>query len=251
MSESANNKEAFDTLQKSKNVSYANRWHPKTIPILESAVSRGLLSNIPKELKKNISYSLMYLQYLELQLKELNLHNVIITMLYKNYIITGTSIIEALFYHLLKSNNLWKQIDWGLENTVKSNEYVKDTVRYKIETQIYKKIEPVDGEMTFDSMIKKMEGKKLIHLSHKAYPYIKKLKSLRNKVHLQGNKDSSDTDWFNFNYIDYLWMKYTLYRLLTDASFINSDGSGIEFLKVNSDELESLKADVNKDKNES
>jgi hypothetical protein len=246
----SSNLEPFDTLQKSKNIPYSNRWHPKTVPVLESAVSRGLLSNMPRGMRKNIAYSLMYLQHMELQLKELNLHNVIITMLYKNFIITGTSIIEALFYHLLKSNGLWRQKEWELENIIKSNEFSKDLIKYKVETHMLKKIVPIDDEMNFDSMIKKMESKKLINLSHKAYPYIKKLKSLRNKVHLQINENSTDTDWFNFNYIDYLWMKYTLYRLLTDASFNNCEGSGIEFLKVNSDELESLKKDVNKDKDE-
>jgi len=165
-------------------------------------------------------------------------------MIYKNYIITGTSIIEGLFYYLLKSSGLWKQKEWELENVVKSNEYEKDSVKYKVETHMFKKIVSIDDEMNFDSMIKKMEAKKILSVGHKAYPYIKKLKRLRNKVHLQINEHPDDTDWYNFNYIDYLWMKYTLYRILTDKAFNNEIGQRINFLKCNNDEIKRLNDDM-------
>lgn len=234
----------FGTLEKENNICYKDRWSPNRVALFEDIISHGLLFKIPKNLKKNIAYSLQYIQYLELQLNELNLHSVIIAMIYKNYIITGTSIIEGLFCYLLKSNDLWKQKVWELDNVIKSNEYIQNTEKYKAEIHMYKKITPVDDEMNFDSMIKKMESKKILNIGHKAYPYIKKLKRLRNKVHLQINEHSDDTDWYNFNYIDYLWMKYTLYRILTDESFNNQTGRNIEFLKCDEGEILRLKADM-------
>lgn len=232
----------FGTLIRDNNIRYDDRWKPVPIARFEYLVSQGSLCNIPKELKKNIAYSLQYIQYIELQLHELNLHSVIITMLYKNYIITGVSIIEGLFYYLLKSTGNWKQREWELINTVKTNTYTQDGNDFKIENHIYKKIAMTDDEMTLDSMIKKIESKKLIDIPHNGFPYIKRLKRLRNKVHLQINEHPDDTDWYTFNYVDYLWMKYTLYRILTNSKFDNN-ADVIKFLKVDREELDRLRED--------
>ncbi|SHM92245.1 hypothetical protein SAMN02746066_03902 [Anaerosporobacter mobilis DSM 15930] len=237
----------FGTLEKDNDICYKGRWHPTAVPCFESILKEGLLSDMPKSLRKNIAYSLQYMQYLELQLDELNLHNVIITMIYKNYIITGTSIIEGIFCYLLKSSDLWKQKLWELDSVIKSNEYKQNSMKYKLETFIYKKIDPVDDEMNFDSMIKKMESKNILSLNHKAYPYIKKLKRLRNKVHLQINEHEDDTDWFNFNYIDYLWMRYVLHKVLTDDAFKNKSGKYIDFIKCNHEEIEQLNNDIKRE----
>ena len=99
---------AFGTLIRENNIINADRWKPISVSQFEIFVSQGSLCNMPRELKKNIVYSLQYIQYIELQLQELNLHSIITTMLYKNYIITGVSIIEGIFYHLLKSTGNWR-----------------------------------------------------------------------------------------------------------------------------------------------
>lgn len=43
--------------------------------------------------------------------------------------------------------------------------------------------------MDFESMISKIEGKHLLNVEHGVYPALKKLKKLRNKVHLQECSD--------------------------------------------------------------
>lgn len=234
----------FGTLEKVNNIRSADRWRPVPVDRFENLVSQGSLSGIPKELRKNIAYSLQYLEYIELQLTELTLHSVIITMLYKNYIITGVSIIEGIFYYLLKSTGNWRQREWELINTAKTNPYSQNGNDFKIENHIYKKIDAVDDEMTLDSMIKKIESKKLIDIPHKGFPYIKRLKRLRNKVHLQINEHPDDTDWYTFNYIDYLWLKYTLYRILTNSNFQNNPDT-VKFLKLNEEEIKKLVEDEN------
>lgn len=237
---------AFGTLIRENNIINADRWKPISVSQFEIFVSQGSLCNMPRELKKNIVYSLQYIQYIELQLQELNLHSIITTMLYKNYIITGVSIIEGIFYHLLKSTGNWRQKEWELVQTVKTNTYQSQGDSFKIENQIYKKIDSKDDEMNLDSMIKKIESKNLIDIQHKGFPYIKRLKRLRNKVHLQINEHPNDTDWNTFKEIDYLWMKYTLYRILTNSKFQN-DANIISFLKVTKEELNILLADQKQD----
>lgn len=93
---------AFGTLIRENNIINADRWKPISVSQFETFVSQGSLCNMSRELKKNIVYSLQYIQYIELQLQELNLHSIITTMLYKNYIITGVSIIEGIFLSFIK-----------------------------------------------------------------------------------------------------------------------------------------------------
>jgi hypothetical protein len=244
--ENTNNLSSFETLVKKNDIRYNDRWSPTIIPHFEELLSQGLLSGMDKNLKKNIAYSLQYLQYIELQLKELNLHSVIITMLYKSFIITGVSIIEGIFYHLLKSNNLWKQEEWELEIKVSSNPVQYGADIKKVETHVFKKVPKIDGEMTLDSMIKKIEGKKLLDISHKAFPYIKRLKRLRNKVHLQIKDHPNDTDWWSFNNIDYLWMKYILHIILTNSTFELSTKqiTVYNFIKCEPEDIERLTKDI-------
>ena len=72
---------AFGTLIRENNIINADRWKPISVSQFETFVSQGSLCNMPRELKKNIVYSLQYIQYIELQLQELNLHSIITTML--------------------------------------------------------------------------------------------------------------------------------------------------------------------------
>lgn len=245
----------IETLVKKNDICYEDRWHPIAISNFETVLSYGLLSEMDKNLRKNIAYSLQYLQYIQLQLEELTIHSVITTMLYKSFIITGVSIIEGLFYHLLKTNNLWKQREWELERIIPSNSFNFYGEDKKIETYLYRKVMKVDDEMNLDSMIKKIESKNLLDISHKAFPYIKKLKRLRNKVHLQIKEHPDDTDWWSYSRIDYLWMKYILYIILTNSKFqVRSDQKDIyNFISCNNHDIEILRKDVTKkaEKNES
>lgn len=52
----------------------------------------------------NFAYNMQYIEYLEKQLSELTLSDVLLTILYKSYIITAMGIVEVLFVNLLKKN---------------------------------------------------------------------------------------------------------------------------------------------------
>ncbi len=240
----------FETLIEKNDIRYDDRWKPNFVSTYEMNLSQGLLKEMNQELRKNIAYSLQYLEYIELQLCELHLHNVIITMLYKTFIITGTSIIEGIFCYLLKSNNLWNQKEWELEEKINTNKFKLGNEMKKIELHIFKQIPKTNDEMNFDSMIKKVESKKLISIPHGAFPYIKMLRRLRNKVHLQIHESPNDTDWWSFKYSDYCWMKCILYIILTNKRFDLSkqQKSYYSFLKPTEDEIEVLKKDIKKSK---
>lgn len=239
--------EPFGTLEKINNIKTDDRWYPTAVQRLELLFGRGLLENIPKDLKKNMVYSLQNLEYLQLQLDELNVSSVIAVMIHKNYIITSMSIIEGLFHFILKSTGNWRTTEWELVKTVKNNPINCFGEIIRIENVVYKKVDKMDESMDFASMIKKIESKNLLDISHSAFPYIKKMKKIRNKVHLQINDYLGDNDWNSIEYLDYLWMKYILYTILTNKKF---DNEGVKHLLNNirptKEEINVLSDDVEK-----
>lgn len=96
----------FEMSIKSKNLIYDARWHPYSIDTFEEFLTNGILKDANIGIVKNICYSMQYLQYISLQKEKLKLHSIVETMPIKNYIIIGISIIEDIFYSLIKINKL-------------------------------------------------------------------------------------------------------------------------------------------------
>lgn len=195
------------------------KWCPTTISKLKEGLSEILNYNGNEKiiaLGKNICYNLQYIQYLEKTLRELHLTEVIIKQSCKTYIITAVGIIEAIFYYLIVKNNLIKKSEYGEEKKITSSKFKLGNIEYYTETKYFKKTDK-QYEITpdLDSMIKRIEKKKLTSLNHKVFPHLKKLRQLRNKVHLQCAEDSSDTDYLNFSKDDCYLVREILYELLT------------------------------------
>lgn len=228
-------------LEKNTDVKYSERWHPTYVFAFENALSNGSLKGMNKELRKNITYSLQYLQYLQIQFNEIHLHEVIAALLIKNYIITSMGIIEGLFYHLVKSNKYQLKDEWELDKTIKTNSLKEDNIEKKYEINVYKKLaKPTDRQMTFDQLINIVQNKKLISVYHSTYPYLRELKEIRNKVHLQIVKYDNDTDYMSVDYYDYLAMRSILYSVLVNKKFNVSDKSIYEFINLDTEEENSL-----------
>lgn len=151
--------ETFETLIKSKNIPYKNRWKPLKITDIEKEIASGCLTNMPICIRKNIAYNLQYLEYLTFQLEELELNSMIINSIYKNYIVIDSSIIEAIFYWIIKDNNLCTKKDIELLFTTKANQISHNGDTVIVETNVYKKVPPYELEMTYDAMIKKSRAK--------------------------------------------------------------------------------------------
>ena len=210
----------FNTLLNDNSLTYDERWRPTQISTLTSLLNKGLLEDLDSNIRSNISYNIQYLEFIDFELKELRLHSVITKMLYKNFIITSISIVEAIFYYILKSNH---QVSTNnkelLYNTSSNKKYLNDDLI--IETKVYKKVEPIEIEMKFETMIQKMEKKSYLDLNHEYFPYLKHFKDLRNRVHIhitEGN--NKGTDYMMFDKADYLFSKYILLSLLIDDNIL-------------------------------
>lgn len=244
--------EKFETLIKEKNVKYKDRWKPITISQIELEFKNGILKDMPIAIRKNITYNLQYLEYLTFQFKELELNSAIYMSLIKNYIIIGSSIIEAIFYWIVKSNNLYNTSDLELVYTTSSNPKKHNGEQFVTETNVYRKVQKYEIDMNYDTLIKKIESKKLLNLNHNVFPYIKKFRQLRNRVHLQIIQNDKDTDWWSFKYYDYLIMRAVLYFVLSDKNIniYGKDNSKFWFLKFTPKELTDLSNYLKKDKEE-
>lgn len=230
-------------LEKNVEVKYEEKWHPIPVSSFEEEIAQGDLIRISKELKKNIAYSLQYLQYIQLQLQEVHLHDIIRKHLWKTYIITAMGIVEGIFYHLVTSHSLEKKTEWNIENKpVHTNVFKDGTEMKKYIITVQKKLnQPRVEQMDFEYLINKVQEKKLLAISGRAFPYIKRVKGIRNKVHLQIGHGTDITDYKSINYEDYILTKYILYKILTDTKLCVSSSGVYDFIKLSSSEKNIIK----------
>lgn len=215
-----------------------DRWYPIRIDTLKACVKLDDSIDGSQRLKSNIAYSIQYIHFIEKQLEELKLSGVIEKMLIKTYIITGMGIIEGLFTNLLKSNSFWKKTKWKLiADKIESNAKKIDGKMIKVETEIYEEVEEFDMRMDLDSMIKRIESKKLLTIEHDSFPTLKRLRELRNRVHIHLGNGEFDHDFNSFNLKDKELMGKILYTILTSSEFFYSNKgiANYEFLEVNLD----------------
>ncbi|MBW2096559.1 MAG: hypothetical protein JRI80_16935 [Deltaproteobacteria bacterium] len=200
------------------------RWYPAPINKLESflqkAIFRGTGFVHVYALRKNLAYNLQYIEYLDKSLSEIKLSSVITTQTYKMFIIVGCGIIESLLtYFLIKSGNYSTKI-WQLEAKMPGQEKLIDGKKKRIDCYILKKLStPVREEMTFDSMLRKAEKKKVLGPNHDVYSKLNYLRKLRNKVHLQTIDEPTDTDWNAFKYRHLCAMAQVVYSVFTSNIF--------------------------------
>ena len=220
-------------LEKNTEIKYSDRWHPTLVREFEEILSRGIFEGMNRELRKNIVYSLQYLQFLQLELEEFHLHDVVKKQLIKTYIITAMSIIEGVFHHVVIEKGYQKKLEWKIIGTPKhTNVFQEDSVTKKhIITTEMKLQKPENDRMDFEYLITKVQEKKLISLSGRKYPKLKALKRLRNKVHLHVIRYENDTDYLGISDNDYLLARYYLYAVLTDKSFSPTKNSALDFIR--------------------
>ena len=112
------------------------KWSPTFIDDIRNSLKIKMKYSI----SKNIAYNIQYLEFLDKQLNELRLTSVLTKMIYKNYIITSMSIIEAIFYCLLEERNLIPKEYWETEKTYISSEIGPEDNRTRIVSEIQKKV---------------------------------------------------------------------------------------------------------------
>lgn len=218
----------FDTLVKKNNA--IERWYPQPVSIYKNSIIVHGEYDTTNRIRSNFAYSMQYLEFLEKEFDELNLSDVLTTMQIKSYIVTGMGIIEMLLVNLLHYTGNWNVSEWGEYKKFISNPQNVDGKTHKIETHVLEKVLPFELRMDLDSMIKKTEKKNLISISHDVFPALKRLRELRNRVHLQIGESAYDHDYNIIQFEDIQMMRRILYSILSCNQFC-SNLNAFEFIK--------------------
>lgn len=219
---------------------YKNRWYPQPIDWYKDNLKIISSSAENERIICNFAYNMQYIEFIEKELTDLKLSSVILTMLYKTYIITSMGIIESLFSYLLKEKGEWKTSCWDEICTFQANEKVINNERYMIKNILYKKNEPKEIRMDLDSMIKKVESKNLLNIEHNVFPALKQLRELRNRVHLHIGDRYNDHDYNNFSWDEICLARKILYTIITCDEFCK-DINMYRFIKGKIDKFDNIR----------
>lgn len=188
----------------------------KWSPIFVDSIRNSFKIKMKYSISKNIAYNIQYLEYLDKQLNELRLTSVLTKMIYKNYIITSMSIIEAIFYCLLEERNLIPKEYWETEKTYISSEIGLEDNRTRIVSELQKKVLEKERKMNLESLSSKIKSKKILSHSKINFPVLEYYRKLRNKVHIYISDGCDESDYNSFNFLDYLMIRAVLYAILSD-----------------------------------
>lgn len=223
----------FNTLLKEKDLKYNERWYPRSVFSYQCSIILDYdVKNCPA-LSKNLAYSLQYLEFLEKEFAELSLSNVLYALLIKTYIIIGMSVLEGIFSNIVKSRGWWKTSDLESLGTTTANETKFGDEKYIVRSELLIKVPAYDKRMDMSDLIQVLSHHHdALQVNHKVYPALKRLRKLRNRVHLQMLESSTDHDYNAFNFSDKKEMGAILYEILTSNMVTNSP-EVFDFLKNN------------------
>ena len=190
------------------------KWYPQSITEYEESIKFDV-NYSQRILKKNFAYNMQYVEYLEAQLEEFKLSSVLYKMTYKAYVISVTSVIELIFYVLIRKNNLLNMCEWEEEIQLISNEKKQQENSYKAITHLLKKVDKYEEVMIFDTLIKKVRDNKLLSVSKDTFKLIEELRKLRNIIHIQNGMNTTDHDYNNFSLDDVNVARKVLFEILT------------------------------------
>jgi hypothetical protein len=206
------------------------RWYAESIASLESHL--GNLRAGEKYFggdkyyaeRKNLAYSLQYLEFINRVLKDISLSEVLWTQNVKSFVVHGAAVIEAIFNYLVISGGYGNTTQWKQVSSHYSSEFEIEDKKYRNAIEVLEKLEtPVPTQMTFDQLAKKVERKKLLGQHFNSYSKIKPIRQLRNKIHIHAPADAGDTDWNTFNNSELILIRSVLYSVLTSEVFTNGD----------------------------
>ena len=201
-------------------------WCPNLVETIRVFLRRGVKNDNVLDHRKafisNIAYNLQYLEFLNYLLteKEKNLHATVLSQTQKTFIITGMSVIEAILWYVLRKNGMKKTDEWEEVKKLSPHQFKEGETEFLMQTTILKKRdEPIEVEMPLDSMIKRVESKKLLGVDHQVYRNLNYLRQLRNKVHIHAVQNDQDTDWYLFDSREFKLMKKVLLSVLASNLF--------------------------------
>lgn len=199
-------------------------WCPTLIDKIRNFLRLGIKNDNVLDHRQafvsNIAYNLQYLEFLNHLLTEKKLHATVLTQTQKTFIITGMAVIEAILWYVLRKNGMQKIDEWKEIKKLSPLPFKEGETDFLVRTTILKKRDkPIEVEMPLDSMIKRVESKKLLGVDHQVYQNLNYLRKLRNRVHIHAVQHDNDTDWYSFNSREVKLMKKVLLSVLVSDLF--------------------------------
>ncbi|MBK8040119.1 MAG: hypothetical protein IPK22_23750 [Verrucomicrobiaceae bacterium] len=201
-----------------------NSYHPSNVGSFRSYLNKSLPKHdsVPQRvgLIDNIAYSLQYLEYLDELLSNEDLHYSVRKCSLKTFIVTGASIIESVLWFIIKINDESNKTEWEQIQSFTTHTFREGDESRRMRVLMERKlITPPDADMTFDTMCKKAESKKLLGVGTEVYKALNHLRKLRNKVHLHLVENRFESDWHSFSPEKAGLMKKSLHSVLTSSQF--------------------------------
>ena len=209
-----------------------DKWLPTRVDQIRNSFS----FNAKNVLKSNIAYNIQYLQYLYRDISNNDSTTVLYKMRYKSFVVTGMSIIEAVFMALLNDKGLIPLEEWKEVGDHK-HQMIDDVTMNVIIKR--KKVTPFIKKIKFDEAISLIEKNNVLKLNKASIDVIRRLQDLRNHLHLDKAEDINSSDYNSFNDSIYFVMKLVLYYILSNKSVCN-DKSYLEFLKPHKGDFDKL-----------
>ncbi len=120
-------------------------------------------------LKRNLAYNIQYLQYLVKNIESNETTSVLYRMQYKSFIVTGMSVIEAIFIALLAERNMIPLECWK-ETEHKHNSIDDNTI---LVTFKRKRIPPKRKKIKLDEAIHLIEKNNVLGIKTNAFPALR------------------------------------------------------------------------------
>lgn len=225
----------FSSLLKSSGLPPAERWYPISVDTYKNSFILDMQIEKSEALRSNLAYSMQYLEFLEKEMTELKVSNVIYAMLVKTYVVTGMSILEGIFVNIVKSKGWWKTSNLESLGTTQANETYFGEEKYVVKTELLKKVDTYQLQMNLDELITVLSRHhQALNVDHLVYPALKRLKGFRNRIHLQKAEDRLDHDYNAFDFSVKKEMGAIMYEILT-SPMVTRLPNNFEFLKRNTD----------------
>ena len=195
------------------------KWLPTSVDSYRNALLDSALSDMKRDYLNNIVYALQYLEYIHLQIDELRLTDVLRGQLMKTYIITSMGIIESIFAYLVRASGHKVIRKLAVEgDPVRTNTFQEDGVKMLYEITKYRFLDEPDefDETEFEKLINVAIGhRRLLSLRPSALPYLKGMKRIRNRVHLN-QTNIALSDYMGIHYGHWLLSRHLLYLIFSD-----------------------------------
>lgn len=231
------NELTFESLLNTSNGDY---WYPIFVDDINGMFNVDYKQDFDFAYKigKNLSYNFQYLEFLQKQLYELRLSEILRKMTYKNYVITALSIIETIFAFLVKKNGFWRMNEWKEMPKKKSETHKENGKLIRAVTTQYENVKTFEDMMDFSDLIQIVRDRKLIELENNNWKVLMYLKKLRNRVHIRITKNVS-TEYNDFSERDYLLSKAILSIILFKKDILLDKDKAkfiFKFLKLSKEE---------------